>query len=74
MLPGLAIYLIGIVVGLWRIDAPPARRIGLALLWPLALIACGVTLTTLLVAAGVLFPVFGVGLVGAAGIAWWLLR
>jgi hypothetical protein len=70
----LAIYLIGVAVGLWRIDAPPARRVGLALLWPLALLACGVTLTTLLVAAGVLFPVVGVVMLGAAVTVWWLLR
>jgi hypothetical protein len=69
-----AIYLSGVAVGLWRVDAAPARRLGLALLWPLALIACGVTLTTLLLAAGVVFPAVGVGMVGAAAAIWWLLR
>lgn len=70
----LAVYLTGVAVGLWRIDAPPAPRVGLALLWPLALLACGVTLTTLLVAAGVLFPVLGVVMLGGAATIWWLLR
>ena len=70
----LAIYLAGVAIGLWRVDASPARRLALALLWPLALVACGVTLTTLLVAAGVLFPVAGVVMLGAAGTIWWLLR
>ena len=71
----LAIYLAGVAIGLWRVDAPPARRLGLALLWPLAVVACAVTLTTLLAAAGVLFPVAGVVMMlGAAGMIWWLVR
>jgi hypothetical protein len=70
----LVLYLVGVAIGLWRVDAPPVRRIGLALLWPLALIACGVTLTMLAVAAGVLFPLVGIAALAAAGGLWWWLR
>jgi hypothetical protein len=68
------VYLAGVAVGLWRADAPPARRIGLALMWPVALAACLVTLTTLSVAAVVLFPLVGVAAVGGAAGLWWMLR
>ena len=70
----LAVYLGGVAVGIWRTDATPVRRIGLALLWPLAVVACGVTLTMLAVAAGVLFPLVGVAALAAAGGVWWWLR
>jgi hypothetical protein len=68
------IYVAGVAIGLWRADAPPARRIGLALLWPVAVAACVVTLTTLSIAAVVLFPLVGVALVGGATGLWWMMR
>jgi hypothetical protein len=68
------VYLAGVAVGCWRADAPPSRRLGLALLWPLSPIACAVTLTTLVVAAGVLFPLVGVTALAVAGGLWWWLR
>ena len=67
------VYLAGVAIGFWRADARGSRRLGLALLWPLAPIACLVTLTTLVVAAGVLFPVLGVTAVAIAGGLWWWL-
>jgi len=68
------VYVAGVALGLWRADAPPARRIGLALLWPVALAACVVTLTTLSVAAVVLFPLVGVVAVGGVAGLWWMFR
>jgi len=64
----IAAYFAGVIVGLWRTDAPPVQRIGLALLWPVAAVACVVTLTVLSVSAAVLFPIIGVAaLVVGAG-------
>jgi hypothetical protein len=68
------IYVAGALVALWRTDAAPLPRIGLALLWPLALLACATTLAMLAAAAMVLFPLVGVLVMGAAGTLWWLLR
>ena len=68
------VYLAGVAVGVWRTDAPPARRIGLALLWPVALVACAVTLTMLSIAAAVLFPLVGVAAAGGAAGLWWIAR
>jgi hypothetical protein len=70
----LAIYLVGGLLALWRTDAPPLPRVGLALLWPLAAIACVTTLTMLSVAALVLFPVVGLIVLGGAGTVWWYWR
>jgi len=61
----LAIYVLGVVVGLVRIDAGPAGRVGLALLWPIGPIAFVVTVAGLLLVAAVAFPVFGAVAVAA---------
>ena len=63
-------YFVGVLVGLWRTDAPLARRIGLALAWPVAVLACIVTLTILAIAAAVLFPAIGITALLAGGAAW----
>jgi hypothetical protein len=65
----IAAYFAGVIVGVWRTDAPPAQRLGLALLWPLAAVACVVTLTILSVSAAVLFPVIGVAAL-VIGVGW----
>jgi hypothetical protein len=66
----LAIYVAGVVWGLMVIDARPAARIALALAWPLGPIAFAVTITVLLAASLVAFPVFGIAVLIAAGAAW----
>lgn len=66
------IYVFGALVGLLRVDAPPLQRVLLAVAWPVALVACVVTLTVLGAAAVVLFPAVGVGVALMAGLAWWL--
>jgi hypothetical protein len=66
-------YLAGVIVGLWRTDAPPAQRLGLALLWPVAAVACVVTLTVLSIATMVLFPVIGIVAVISVGVGWMAL-
>jgi hypothetical protein len=44
-------YVIGVLVGLWRADGPPATKITLALLWPIGPLAFLVTISGLVVAA-----------------------
>ena len=61
----LSIYVIGVVVGLVRIDAAPAGRVGLALLWPIGPLAFLVTVAGLLVVAAIAFPAFGAIVVAA---------
>lgn len=61
------------MVGLWRTDASLAHRAALAGLWPLAAVACALTLTVLGLAALVLFPVLGLAVALAGAGLWWLL-
>lgn len=65
-----ALYFGGVLLGCWRGDAPPLKRIGLALLWPLAPVACVLTLSVLALAAVLFFPAVGVIALGAALAGW----
>jgi hypothetical protein len=69
---GFAIYVAGVVWGLMMIDARPAQKIALAILWPLGPIAFAVTITILLAASLIAFPAFGAAVVIAAAAAWWI--
>ncbi len=71
---GLALYVAGVAWGLIMIDARPAARIGLALLWPLGPLAFVLTIAVLLAAALIAYPAFGVAALLAAGLAWWVSR
>lgn len=66
------VYVLGVIVGLLRVDAAPATRMIVALLWPLGVIAGVVTVSALLLAALVLFPMVGAA-VAVAAIGWWLV-
>jgi hypothetical protein len=55
-----AVYLAGVLAALAGIDARPASRVGLALLWPLGPAAFAVTLAVLLAASVIAFPLFWV--------------
>lgn len=68
---GVAVYVAGVAWGLIMIDARPAARLGLALLWPLGPLAFVLTITILLVASLVAYPAVGAGVLIAAGVAWW---
>jgi hypothetical protein len=46
-----AVYVAGVLIGLLKVDAAPATRLLVALLWPIGLLAAVVTVTVLLVAA-----------------------
>ena len=69
---GFAIYVVGVAWGLMVIDARPAHKMALAILWPLGPIAFAVTITILLAASLIAFPAFGVAVVIAAAAAWWI--
>ena len=67
----LVIYASGVLIGLWRVDAAPMARVAIALLWPLGAAAGVVTVAGLVVAAMVLFPGLGAGVVLVAAVIWW---
>ena len=66
------LYLVGVAIGLLCIDGSATTKVGMALVWPLGLVAFALTITLLVGVAAIVFPMFGVGL-GAAVIATWLL-
>lgn len=68
----LIVYVAGVVWGVVMVDARAPVRIGLALAWPIGPLAFVLTLTVLLVAAAIAFPLFGATLVVAAA-TWWFL-
>lgn len=65
------LYLVGVLLGLLKVDGPPSTRVALALLWPLGPLAFLLTIGLLVVVAAIAFPVFGALL--AAGLAAWAL-
>jgi hypothetical protein len=71
VIPGFLLYIGGVVVGLFATDAPPAGRLALALLWPLAPLAFVTTIALLLIAAAVAFPLFGIVVAGLGAAGWW---
>jgi hypothetical protein len=68
---GLVIYVAGVAWGLLMIDARPLPRIALAMLWPLGPIAFAVTITILLAASLIAFPLWGAAVVIVAVLAAW---
>jgi hypothetical protein len=65
----LLIYGIGVAIGLLLTDARPLGRVGLALLWPLGPLAFVLTLSLLLAASLIAFPIVG-AIVAAVLLAW----
>jgi len=51
----LAIYLAGVIIGLWRTDGPWSTRLLLSLLWPIGPVAFVVTVAVLLAATPIAF-------------------
>ncbi len=67
----LVIYLVGVLVGLWRTDGGAGVRIVHGLLWPVGPLAFLVTVGILLAASLVAFPFVAFG-VAAAAVLWWI--
>ena len=68
----LVVYLTGTAVALIRTDARWPTRLALALLWPVGPLAFALTISLLLAASLIAFPLWG-ALVGGSLLAWWLL-
>ena len=68
---GLVVYVAGVVWGLIAIDARPAARVGLTLVWPIGPLAFVVVVTILLAASLIAYPAFGAAVLLAAGAVWW---
>ena len=66
-------YVAGVLTALAMSDAPPFERFALALLWPLGPIAFALTVAVLLLASAIAYPLVGVPVVLAIGLAWWVL-
>jgi hypothetical protein len=69
-----SLYVAGVVWGLFVIDAAPAARAALALLWPIGPAALIVTLAILVVAAAIAFPALGAAVIAAVALAVWMSR
>jgi len=66
-------YVAGVALGLLMSDEQPAQRFVVAILWPLGPLAFVVTVSILLVAAVIAFPlVMGPALAGVAVVGWLL--
>ena len=51
----LAIYLIGVAIGLWRTDAPQPMRLLLAVLWPIGPLAFVIVIAILVATTPIAF-------------------
>ena len=67
------IYVLGVVVGLLRVDGSLMTKVGVALVWPVGLLVFVLTIMMLVAVAAVAFPMFGIALVGAIVAAWVLM-
>lgn len=70
--PLFLLYVLGAAIALWRADGTAATRIGLAILWPLGVVAAAVTTAILVLSAAILFPLFGLALGASVLGGWWL--
>ena len=70
-----ATYAVGVLVALWRTDASWPTRVAVAILWPLGPLAFLITVTILVVASLIAFPLIagGIAVIGALTV-WWLTR
>ena len=73
MTAALAVYGVGVLIALWRTDASWPIRVALALLWPLGPIAFIVTVSILVAASLIAFPMIGAAVLALGGIAWWAM-
>ena len=71
MTVALGVYLTGVILALWRTDAPWPGRATVALLWPVVPAAFIGTVGLLLAASLIAYPLVGVAVAAAALLAWW---
>lgn len=68
-----AIYLLGLAIGLVAVDGPVATKVLVAGTWPLGVMAFVVTIAGLLIVAMIAFPLFGALVAAGAAVVWLLL-
>ena len=69
------IYAAGALVAIWRTDAAWPTRLALPILWPLGPLAFLVTVSILLAASLLAFPLVSGAIAAAvAAVVWWLTR
>ena len=69
----LAIYVIGVLIGIVVMRDPISSRLATALLWPLGPVAFAVVLTLLLAASAALWPVAVLGTAAVVGAVVWFV-
>jgi hypothetical protein len=69
----LAIYVMGVLIGLVVMRDPIGPRLATALVWPLGPVAFVVVLTLLLAASAVLWPVAVLGTAAVVGAVVWFV-
>jgi hypothetical protein len=68
------IYAAGALVAIWRTDAAWPTRLALAILWPLGPLAFLVTVSILLAASLIAFPLVAGAIAAAvAALVWWFV-
>ena len=67
------LYVGGVVWSLLKSDARPAERVVLSFLWPLGPLAFLVTVTILVAASVIAYPLVMVPAVAALAVGWWVL-
>lgn len=68
-----AIYAAGALVAIWRTDAAWPTRLALAVLWPVGPLAFVVTVSILLAASLIAFPLVTGAIAAVAAVVWWLV-
>lgn len=68
----LAIYLAGIVIGLWRVGGRLPTKVALSVLWPLGPLTGVLVVAGLLLVSLIAFPWVGLGVAAGAAGLWWL--
>ena len=68
----LAIYLAGVVIGLWRVGGRLPTKVALSVLWPIGPFAGILVVAGLLCVSLIAFPWVGLGVAAGATWRWWL--
>ena len=67
------VYALGVIAGLLCVDGSMPTKVGLAIVWPLGLLAFIITIAALVGVAAIAFPMFGIALVGVLAAAWYFI-
>ena len=68
----LILYVVGVLLGVLRVDGGPATRLMVALLWPVGVAAGVLTVGSLVLVAMIVFPLIGAAVAATAVLLWWV--